>query len=76
MMTSNMASVPASFIGEEVADLSIRENEVKNAINLILRRLALSSVIDTDDQLVSSQCRGGSIGQYDPKFSRNLSSRH
>lgn len=34
MMTTDMASVPVSVIGEEVADLSHRENDIKNAINL------------------------------------------
>ncbi len=36
MMTTDMASVPVSVIGEEVADLSHRENDIKNAINLML----------------------------------------
>ncbi|EAA1211169.1 type II toxin-antitoxin system toxin CcdB [Salmonella enterica] len=35
LMTTDMASVPASVIGEEVADLSHRENDIKNAINLM-----------------------------------------
>ena len=35
MMTTDMASVPFSVIGEEVADLSHRENDIKNAINLM-----------------------------------------
>ena len=35
MMTTDMASVPVSVIGEEVADLSHRENDIKNAINLM-----------------------------------------
>ncbi|EOZ6311033.1 plasmid maintenance protein CcdB, partial [Shigella flexneri] len=30
-----MASVPIFVIGEEVADLSHRENDIKNAINLM-----------------------------------------
>ncbi len=34
MMTTDMASVPVSVIGEEVADFSHRENDIKNAINL------------------------------------------
>ncbi|EDU0501909.1 hypothetical protein GRH00_003875 [Salmonella enterica subsp. salamae] len=35
LMTTDMASVPASVIGEGVADLSQRENDIKNAINLM-----------------------------------------
>ncbi|WP_454771070.1 type II toxin-antitoxin system toxin CcdB [Escherichia coli] len=35
MMTTDMLSVPVSVIGEEVADLSHRENDIKNAINLM-----------------------------------------
>ncbi|MGE5989794.1 type II toxin-antitoxin system toxin CcdB [Klebsiella michiganensis] len=35
MMTTDMASVPVSVIGEEMADLSHRENDIKNAINLM-----------------------------------------
>lgn len=35
LMTTDMASVPGSVIGEEVADLSHRENDIKNAINLM-----------------------------------------
>ncbi|HDL7647837.1 TPA: type II toxin-antitoxin system toxin CcdB [Yersinia enterocolitica] len=35
LMTTDMASVPASVIGEEVADLSHSENNIKNAINLM-----------------------------------------
>ncbi len=35
MMTTDMVSVPVSVIGEEVADLSHRENDIKNAINLM-----------------------------------------
>ncbi|EDV9722852.1 type II toxin-antitoxin system toxin CcdB [Salmonella enterica subsp. salamae] len=35
LMTTDMASVPASVIGEEVADLSHCENDIKNAINLM-----------------------------------------
>lgn len=35
LMTTDMASVPASVIGGEVADLSHRENNIKNAINLM-----------------------------------------
>ncbi|MGS8782748.1 CcdB family protein, partial [Salmonella enterica subsp. enterica serovar Infantis] len=35
LMTTDMASVPASFIGAEVAELSHRENDIKNAINLL-----------------------------------------
>ncbi|EPN6992721.1 CcdB family protein, partial [Shigella flexneri] len=31
----DMASVPIFVIGEEVADLSHRENDIKNAINLM-----------------------------------------
>lgn len=34
-MTTNMASVPAEVIGEEMADLSHLENNIKNAINLM-----------------------------------------
>lgn len=34
MMTTDMASVPVSVIGEEVADFSHWENDIKNAINL------------------------------------------
>ncbi|EHX2188881.1 type II toxin-antitoxin system toxin CcdB [Salmonella enterica subsp. enterica serovar Kedougou] len=37
LLTTDMASVPASVIGEEVADLSHRENNIKNAINLMFR---------------------------------------
>ncbi|EPB5915830.1 type II toxin-antitoxin system toxin CcdB [Citrobacter amalonaticus] len=35
LVTTDMASVPASVIGEEVSDLSHRENDIKNAINLM-----------------------------------------
>lgn len=35
LMTTDMANVPATVIGEEVADLSHRENDIKNAINLM-----------------------------------------
>ncbi len=35
IMTTDMASVPAAVIGEEVADLSKWENDIKNAINLM-----------------------------------------
>ncbi|ECC3553940.1 type II toxin-antitoxin system toxin CcdB [Salmonella enterica subsp. salamae] len=35
LMTTDMASVPVSVIGEEIADLSHRENDIKNAINLM-----------------------------------------
>ncbi|EAO5527880.1 type II toxin-antitoxin system toxin CcdB [Salmonella enterica subsp. enterica serovar Monophasic] len=35
LMTTDMASVPVSVIGEETADLSHRENDIKNAINLM-----------------------------------------
>lgn len=35
LMTTDMASVPASVIGEEVANLSRSENDIKNAINLM-----------------------------------------
>ena len=35
LMTTEMASVPASVTGEEVADLRAQENEIKNAINLM-----------------------------------------
>ncbi|EBD2439601.1 hypothetical protein CLB51_24415 [Salmonella enterica] len=35
LMTTDMASVPASVIGDEVADLSHRVNDIKNAINLV-----------------------------------------
>ncbi|MGR3944297.1 type II toxin-antitoxin system toxin CcdB [Serratia marcescens] len=35
LMTTDMASVPASVTGEEVADLRHRENDIKNAINLM-----------------------------------------
>ncbi|ELC9303474.1 CcdB family protein [Escherichia coli] len=34
-MVIPLASVPVSVIGEEVADLSHRENDIKNAINLM-----------------------------------------
>ncbi|MDK3206330.1 CcdB family protein, partial [Escherichia coli] len=36
MMPTDMASVPVSVIGEEAADLSHRENDKKNAINLMI----------------------------------------
>lgn len=36
-MTTDMASVPATVIGEEVADLSHLENDIQNAINLMFR---------------------------------------
>ena len=35
LMTTDMASVTSSVTGEEVADLSHRENDIKNAINLM-----------------------------------------
>lgn len=35
LMTTDMARVPVSVIGEEVADLSHYENDIKNAINLM-----------------------------------------
>lgn len=35
LMTTDMASVPATVTGEEVADLSHRENDIKHAINLM-----------------------------------------
>ncbi|EAX3650599.1 CcdB family protein (plasmid) [Salmonella enterica subsp. diarizonae] len=37
LLTTDMTSVPATVIGEEVADLSLRENNIKNAINLMFR---------------------------------------
>ncbi|EAB8479225.1 type II toxin-antitoxin system toxin CcdB [Salmonella enterica subsp. enterica] len=37
LMTPDMTSVPASVTGEEVADLSHRENDIQNAISLIFR---------------------------------------
>lgn len=37
LLTTDMASVPASVIGEEVADLSLQENDIRNAINLMFR---------------------------------------
>ena len=37
LMTTDMASVPATVIGEEVADLSHLENDIQNAINLMFR---------------------------------------
>ncbi|EHX7012660.1 type II toxin-antitoxin system toxin CcdB [Salmonella enterica subsp. enterica serovar Concord] len=37
LLTTDMASVPATVIGEEVADLSLQENDIKNAINLMFR---------------------------------------
>ncbi|HGV9719246.1 TPA: CcdB family protein, partial [Salmonella enterica subsp. enterica serovar Enteritidis] len=37
LLTTDMTSVPATVIGEEVADLSLRENDIKNAINLMFR---------------------------------------
>lgn len=36
LMTTDMASVPATVIGEKVADLCQQENDIKNAINLML----------------------------------------
>lgn len=35
LMTTDMASVSSAVIGEEVADLSHCENDIKNAINLM-----------------------------------------
>lgn len=35
LMTTDMASVPATVIGEEVADLCQQENDIENAINLM-----------------------------------------
>lgn len=35
LLTTDMASVPASVTGEEVADLRHRENDIINAINLM-----------------------------------------
>ena len=35
LMTTDMASVTSSVTGEVVADLSHRENDIKNAINLM-----------------------------------------
>ncbi|HAK5317153.1 TPA: type II toxin-antitoxin system toxin CcdB [Salmonella enterica] len=37
LLTTDMASVPASVIGEEVADLSLQENDIRDAINLMFR---------------------------------------
>lgn len=37
LITTDMACVPATVIGEEVADLSHRENDIQNAINLMFR---------------------------------------
>ncbi|EBW6041025.1 type II toxin-antitoxin system toxin CcdB, partial [Salmonella enterica subsp. enterica serovar Oranienburg] len=37
LLTTDMTSVPATVIGEEVADLSLRANDIKNAINLMFR---------------------------------------
>ncbi|EAR6709854.1 type II toxin-antitoxin system toxin CcdB [Salmonella enterica] len=37
LLTTDMASVSASVIGEEVADLSLQENDIRNAINLMFR---------------------------------------
>lgn len=35
LMTTDMASMPVSVIGEEMADLNDRTNDIKNAINLM-----------------------------------------
>lgn len=35
LMTTDMASVTATVTGDEIADLSHQENEIKNAINLM-----------------------------------------
>lgn len=37
LLTTDMASVPATLIGEDLADLSQQENDIKNAINLMFR---------------------------------------
>lgn len=37
LLTTDMASVPATVIGEDVADLSLQENDIRNAINLMFR---------------------------------------
>lgn len=37
LLTTEMASVPATVIGEDVADLSLQENDIRNAINLMFR---------------------------------------
>lgn len=37
LMTTDMASVPTAVTGEEIADLSHRENDIQNAINLMFR---------------------------------------
>ncbi|KAB3085605.1 type II toxin-antitoxin system toxin CcdB [Escherichia coli] len=37
MITTDMATVPVSAIGEEVTDLCYREDDIKNAINLMFR---------------------------------------
>ncbi|HGP2816645.1 TPA: type II toxin-antitoxin system toxin CcdB [Salmonella enterica] len=37
LLTTDMVSVPATVTGEEVADLSLQENDIRNAINLMLR---------------------------------------
>ncbi|EDR5405303.1 type II toxin-antitoxin system toxin CcdB [Salmonella enterica] len=37
LITTDMASVPAAVTGEEVADLSYRENDIQNAISLMFR---------------------------------------
>ncbi|EHI2276974.1 type II toxin-antitoxin system toxin CcdB [Salmonella enterica] len=37
LLTTDMASVSVTVTGEEVADLSLQENDIKNAINLMFR---------------------------------------
>ncbi len=50
LMTTDMASVTASVTGEEVADLSHRENDIKNAINLMFWEFdSLPALKDRED---------------------------
>ena len=55
LMTRDMASVTASVTGEEVADLSHRENDIKNAINLMFWGIwLLPAPRDEDSQFTES----------------------
>jgi hypothetical protein len=52
-----MASVPASVTGEEVADLRHRENDIKNAINLMFWGSDLLPARKDREDVKAKHCR-------------------
>lgn len=57
LMTTDMASVPASVTGEEVADLRHRENDIKNAINLMFWGSDLLPARKDREDVKAKHCR-------------------